>query len=473
MSGWKMSASAGRADQVNGWLAAALISGALLLGGASGPGAGAFANALLQLFALGVIIYIVAVPAGRVTSREAKPIWWLLALSLFAVGLQFVPLPPDAWRTLPGRGHLAEGYEMLGLSPPALHLSLTPQNSLASSLWLLPPVATFLLVVQTPVPQRRRLPLVVLGITTVSIALGVAQLLGGPESPLRFYAITNVESPVGFFANVNNQAMLALCAMPLIGALTARAARHESQVRRRSSKMLGAAVWLFLAIGVAITGSLAGLGLLLPASFASLLIYRRAVKGRLGVKWAASASLLFGLFIALAFVGPLNQEALGQKLGDEPTSRRVMAQNTLRAIGDYFPVGSGLGSFPDIYRHYEDPATVTSEYVNHAHNDYLELVLELGIVGLGLILLFAGWFFWRAWRVWTGDFDGAVLARAGVVIIAILALHSLVEFPLRTAALATIFAMACAFLVPYGPGRSAVRRRMGEPKEALRHLRAE
>ena len=47
----------------------------------------------------------------------------------------------------------------------------------------------------------------------------------------------------------------------------------------------------------------------------------------------------------------------------------------------YSPLGSGLGTFEDIYRTQERPETVTNAFLNHAHNDYLELWLETGLVG--------------------------------------------------------------------------------------------
>jgi O-antigen ligase len=463
--GWS---STVRIDRATGIFAALYLALCLMLGGASGPGSGAIANGLLQGLAVLLILFCLWAPRDTPYPSQMKPLLWLAGLFVAAVILQLVPLPPGLWQQLAGREAVARGYELLGMEVPTLSLSLTPQNSLSSLMWVLPPIAMFLLVLQASVRERQRLAWVMLGVAVISIGLGAAQLLGGPDSSLRFYAITNRESPVGFFANVNNQAMLLLCALAFAGHLAARAARKEEIARQRGGKLLALGVGLFLVVGVGIAGSLAGYGLLLPAAFATYLIYRRAAFGPMSFRWLGGLSLLFVLFLGMALMGPINQQALAGKYGDEPTSRKLIAQNTIEAIGDYFPVGSGLGSFVDVYRRYENPYAIASEYVNHAHNDYLELVLELGAVGAVLIAVFLLWLTVQGFRVWTRDFEGAGLARAATIAAGILIMHSLVEFPLRTSALAAVMAMACALMIAPAPARH--RRASGTEK--LRHLEA-
>ena len=61
--------------------------------------------------------------------------------------------------------------------------------------------------------------------------------------------------------------------------------------------------------------------------------------------------------------------------------------------------GSGLGTFEKVYRMAEDPAKVDRYYVNHAHDDYLELAVETGLPGIILMLLFLGWWGRSVWRM--------------------------------------------------------------------------
>ena len=76
-------------------------------------------------------------------------------------------------------------------------------------------------------------------------------------------------------------------------------------------------------------------------------------------------------------------------------------RTTAGAALDYLPFGSGAQSFQLIYPHYEDAANASLEYMNHAHNDYVEVFLEHGIPGL--VLIGAALVFWirqagRQWR---------------------------------------------------------------------------
>ena len=98
-----------------------------------------------------------------------------------------------------------------------------------------------------------------------------------------------------------------------------------------------------------------------------------------------------------------------------------------------------------MYQLYERPDQVTNEYVIHAHNDYVELVLETGLAGIILIIVFLAWWAAAVWRVWRTAEAGPYARAAAIASAAVLA-HSLVDFPLRTAAIATSFAMCLALL---------------------------
>ncbi len=123
-------------------------------------------------------------------------------------------------------------------------------------------------------------------------------------------------------------------------------------------------------------------------------------------------------------------------------------------------------------------------YVNRAHDDYLELWLEAGVVGatFGAIgLIWIGRNAISPWRRADAGSADNLLARAATISIALLLLHSFVDYPLRTSAMLAFFAVACALLTkaPMGAGgalvedrrrehsgdRSAHRRRRRAPQE--------
>ena len=198
-------------SRVRGWIAIAYIALCVMLGGASA--AGAFGNALLQVLAVILILYLLWT-RRLVLPVEARMLAWIVAVFAALGIVSLIPLPWGLWEGLPYRGEIAAGLRLLGLEGQSMPLSLAPGATVASLLWLLPPVAMFLMVLTLPLEERRRLGGAIVILAVISIILGVLQLLGGPNGALYFYEITNAGSPVGFFANINHQATLLLSALP-------------------------------------------------------------------------------------------------------------------------------------------------------------------------------------------------------------------------------------------------------------------
>ena len=94
----------------------------------------------------------------------------------------------------------------------------------------------------------------------------------------------------------------------------------------------------------------------------------------------------------------------------------------------------------------EDPARVDRYYVNHAHDDYLELAVETGLPGIILMLLFLAWWGRSAWRMLSSPAPDQ-FAMAGAIASWAMLLHSAVDYPLRTAAMSAAFAMCLALII--------------------------
>ena len=143
---------------------------------------------------------------------------------------------------------------------------------------------------------------------------------------------------------------------------------------------------------------------------------------------------------------------------------------TAHAAAEFFPFGTGLGSFVPVYQYHENLARVTSVFVNHAHSDYLELLLELGAAAVVILILFLAWFIRRLVVVWRSDEAGFAFARAASVAVAAVLAHSLVDYPLRTAAIAAVFAFSLGLMAaPEAVARVAAR----NGRSAGRHFTAE
>jgi O-antigen ligase len=202
-----------------------------------------------------------------------------------------------------------------------------------------------------------------------------------------------------------------------------------------------------------LTGSRAGLLLAALAILGSLpLALTGEAKGGVG-KRVLVLALAIGVMLAMQFslLGAL------QRMGAPglEDGRLRYSLNTLEAARAYLPFGSGLGTFRDVYPPFE--ATPGRYIVNHAHNDYAELLLEGGIPALLLAggLLFAwgrqGLILWRQ-RGRDDEYGGreGLLVRTAWLAGSLTLLHSAVDFPLRTTAGMTEFAVlaAIAFAEP-------------------------
>src|SRR5690606_11567377 len=106
------------------------------------------------------------------------------------------------------------------------------------------------------------------------------------------------------------------------------------------------------------------------------------VRGR-RLKASKPAALLAGAVVLAIFSVGLDFAA-----ALDAGSRSVFFATTARAIADHWLLGTGLGTFMMIYPAYEARENIMRTFVNHAHNDYLEIVLETGISGAVLIAFF-------------------------------------------------------------------------------------
>jgi O-antigen ligase len=119
----------------------------------------------------------------------------------------------------------------------------------------------------------------------------------------------------------------------------------------------------------------------------------------------------------------------------------------MEASQAYMPLGSGIGSFIPVYASVEPIDTMSRAFWNHAHNDFAEVWLEAGIPALVGLGAFFAWWLISVFSVWRSAATGNVnVAQAATVVTALLLVHSLVDYPLRTLALACVFALCCGLM---------------------------
>ena len=427
-------------------VAPAYLLACLILGGSA---QGIWQNTLLQLAGLGIIAWAAAT-GDEPLPKSAQALMLILIAAFVVVVLQLIPLPASLWAH--GlRMRIAEGYSLLGRPVPSLPLSLTPYASLSTLLAIIPPLAVFCAILRLAAFRASWLAAALLAGAVAGITLGALQVVApGAASPWYLYHETNRGVAVGFFANANHMADLLVCGLPFIAALAA-GGRSRNIQRYSALLIILAGAALLLVVGIALNGSLAGYTLAVPAIAASILIVAPAQRS-VRVPVAIIAGLALVAAVAAMASTSIGSSRIGQEASGSVESRQEILKTTGRAIRDTMPFGSGLGSFVKVYPLYESADHVTPEYVVHAHNDYAELTLELGLAGVLLIGVFLAW--WTAavragWR--TGG--GGPYARAASIASAVILVHSVVDFPLRTAAISATFAMCLALLINRRPAQ--------------------
>ena len=427
-------------------VAPAYLLACLILGGSA---QGIWQNTLLQLAGLGIIAWAAAT-GDEPLPKSAQALMLILIAAFVIVVLQLIPLPASLWAH--GlRMRIAEGYSLLGRPVPSLPLSLTPYASLSTLLAIIPPLAVFCAILRLGAFRASWLAAALLAGAVAGITLGALQVVApGAASPWYLYHETNRGVAVGFFANANHMADLLVCGLPFIAALAA-GGRSRNIQRYSALLIILAGAALLLVVGIALNGSLAGYTLAVPAIAASILIVAPAQRS-VRVPVAIIAGLALVAAVAAMASTSIGSSRIGQEASGSVESRQEILKTTGRAIRDTMPFGSGLGSFVKVYPLYESADHVTPEYVVHAHNDYAELTLELGLAGVLLIGVFLAW--WTAaaragWR--TGG--GGPYARAASIASAVILVHSVVDFPLRTAAISATFAMCLALLINRRPAQ--------------------
>lgn len=238
--------------------------------------------------------------------------------------------------------------------------------------------------------------------------------------------------------------------------------------------LAGFCVFVALLAAQAMTRSRAGLALTMIALLGALTLAQRNLRGTKGVSFPGQ--LIAAIVLVFVFSTQFALYRIMERFETDPLAdgRIVFARNTIEAAISTMPFGAGLGEFSPVYAKFEKPRDLMAgAYANHAHNDFLELWLETGVVGPILLGGFGFWLIRRSVEVWRRSRSGGLgidqsLTRAATLIIALLLAHSLVDYPLRTGAMMVVFAVACALLIDPPPSSPARQPALNEPSRIRR-----
>ncbi len=359
--------------------------------------------------------------------------------------LHLISLPPSIWHALPGRELLVDVDRNLGLKNMWRPISMVPSTSWNALYSLLVPLAVLLLGIQLTREERFALLPVVLILAMVSAAFGLAQVVAPANSLLFLYGNGEDGSAVGFFANRNHQAVLLAGLFPILAVFASTNIRTIEQARMK--------MWIAIAVAailiplLLVTGSRAGLIAGVIGLFSALLLYRRPkvdmpARRKGGRSYTRYIVAIFALFLvgALTFI-MARAQAFDRLLSSDTTDelRGPIWQASYDAAIKYFPVGSGSGTFVEALQITEPDHLLVRTYHNHAHNDWIEVIMTMGAPGALLLIIAVAAIVVASWKRWRSDISNSQAPRREILfgrmvsLIALqLALASIADYPLRT-----------------------------------------
>ncbi len=165
---------------------------------------------------------------------------------------------------------------------------------------------------------------------------------------------------------------------------------------------------------------------------------------------AALVAFSITLLLALVYFGP---DVLFDRLADgardgAAASRVDFWKETLFLIRDYPIFGSGLGTYASAIQRYRSTAPLL--LLDFAHNDYLQILAELGLLGAAPLFLCAGYSVRCAIRAAVSALDSPnrEMAAACAASMVAIAVHSLADFnlyiPANAMVLAWVAGLGCA-----------------------------
>ncbi|CAN5586203.1 hypothetical protein BH10ACI2_BH10ACI2_11000 [soil metagenome] len=268
-------------------------------------------------------------------------------------------------------------------------------------------------------------------------------------SPDKIYGIYKPQSARPFGSFVNRHDFAAIIEMVIaipIGMIFSGAVKGDK-------RLLYFVAIALMASSMLLSGSRGGLVALI-AEVVFIVISTSRSEGRKSVvlKLALSAVLVVAAVGGAVLVGG---DTSLTRFSDAATSDNVSSSRTqiwgvtLKVIAANMPFGAGLGAFGQAFTRFDDSGGLLR--VEQAHNDYLQIAADAGVVGLIIGGLFLYWFF----REGIKNSSGTNTFRRGVAVGAFagcfaILIHSLFDFVLHITAISIMFTTLMAMLVASG-----------------------
>jgi putative inorganic carbon (hco3(-)) transporter len=408
--------------------------------------------AIVEVLFLGLAAFLAFEPR-----RMDVPVpWRTLAIPTAltcVVLIQLCPLPASWLQGSGGRGNFIAGTRVG-------RLTFETYSTRVQLLVVLTCIAAFYLgqVVSQNRDSKRRLVVCLVTLGTFEAFYGLVQYLTGWQMIFAYAKKYDLAEATGTYINRNHYAGFLEMVLPFgIGLVLyefrnlgksqhAGGVRLRTLVSRRSFQRL--TFWLLVSVVLfaALIFSRSRMGII--AACASLLVMCGLVAASRRQRGIALGLLAAFLALSIVFAfwigpGPIAERfsTVGQEYSQGDQSRISIWHDALRLIWQHPLLGTGLGTFPIAFQAFQ--TSFLGQFVNHAHNDYLEIASDLGLPAA--VMLFASVFVVLTHAVRTyfsskENLDRIVAAGCVGSIVALL-LHSMADFNLHIPANSLIFSL--------------------------------
>ena len=335
--------------------------------------------------------------------------------------------------------------EVAGLNEISRTISQNPFWTQIASLHFIA-LFIFLAALLTYIDSAKRLNKIILVITIFGFVFAFFAILQSVLSPNKIYGIYEVAhaTPFGSFVNRHNfAAFMEMCIAVPLGLMFVGAVQKDK-------KLLYVTAIALMGIAIILSGSRGGLVALLAEIF-FLIFLTTKTKGynQLILKVGLGILLVATIIVGSTLIGGESSlTRIAETVGTEDvSSNRTHIWNvTLSIIKNNFIFGTGYGSFGVAYTPYDTLNGL--ERVEQAHNDYLQVLSDAGIIGL----IIAGLFVFTLFQSGIKNAQSSIPFRRGVAVGALagcfaILVHSIFDFVLHTTAIAMMFITLTALVI--------------------------
>lgn len=430
-----------------------LITSAMVISVAMYSGKTVYALLILEIIG-GCLLLLTLWNPGTV--QLSKLTLFILAFIVLSPLLYLIPIPQSIWETLPSRPAYTEALNWLinNNQSPWLSLSLVPLKTLHAFISLTSLAAIFLATASLSEKKQIQLTYIFISIASIQAIIGLIQY-GNPTTEWISPAISNHHlsgNATGSYLNRDHfVALMYLCLPIAIGLMLHNMGRENEESKNsifssllKNHFLMFFSVTMLVLLGGIFSRSRAGIFLIILAIILSLVLFARHAGGRRSAGLTVTIGVLgLGSAVSIGLIPVLNRFLA---LNPAEDGRWTFFSEAIAGIKFFFPYGSGPGTFQDIFRTLQ-PVDLLP-FLNHVHNDYLELFFEMGLIGMLILILLLtlyiqGWinmknYSWGKYRF--------IKVATGISLFLIV-IHSLVDFNTHTPANAVFICFLTALFL--------------------------